>query len=90
MVLVGVGQHEPGEILAAPLDEARIGQHDVDAGQGLVGEADAEVDHQPAAAQAVEIEVQSDLAGAAERHEQQLLVLHPQPACQFVSWTRLA
>ena len=50
VVLVGVGQHEAAEVLAAARDEARVGQDDLDAGQRLVGEADAEVDHQPLAA----------------------------------------
>ncbi len=40
----------------------------------LVGEADAEVDHQPLAGRAVEIEVHADLAGPAQGQEQQLVV----------------
>ena len=54
------------------LDEAQVGQHDVDARQPVVGEADAEIDHQPAAVQAVEVDVDADLADAAERHEPQI------------------
>ena len=88
MVLVRMGQDQAAEVLAAALDEARIGQHDLDAGQGVVGEADAEVDHQPLAVQAIEVEVQADLAGPAERYEEQLRILHAHP--QFDCCGRLA
>ena len=37
-------------------------------------EGDAEVDHQPLAGMAVEIEVHADLARAAQRQEQELVV----------------
>ena len=50
MVLVGVGQDQPVELGALLLGEAQVGQHDVDPGQAVVGEADAQIDHHPAAA----------------------------------------
>ena len=74
MVLVGVGQHDAQKVGAAFLDEGRIGHHDLDAGHGVVGEADAEVDHQPLAGMAVEIEVHADLARAAQREEEELVL----------------
>ena len=77
VILVRVGEHQADEVVAALDDETRIGQHHVDAGQGLVGEGDAEVDHQPLAAVAVEVEVHADLAGPAERQEQKLAGVAP-------------
>ena len=73
MVLVGVGDDDAGEILLALLDEGGIGHHDLDARHGVVAEGDAEIDHQPLAGVAVEVEVHADLARAAERDEQQLV-----------------
>ena len=55
MVLVGVGQDQAVEKGPLLLDEAQVGQDDVDAGQPVVGEAEAQIDHQPAAVLAVEI-----------------------------------
>ena len=43
-------------------------------GMSIVAEGDAEIDHQPLAGMAVEVEVHADLAGAAQRQEQQLVV----------------
>ena len=68
-----MGQNDTQQILAPLGDELGIGRHDIDAGQALVGEGDAEVDHQPLAAEAVEIEVHADLAGPAQRQEDQLV-----------------
>ena len=82
MVLVGVGQDQPVEERALLLDEAQVGQDDVDARQPVVGEADAEVDHQPAAVLAVEVGVDADLADAAERHEPQIGESHASVPCR--------
>ena len=73
MVLVGVGQHEAAEILGALGDEVRVRHDDFDARRVVVAEGDAEIDHQPLAGMAVEVEVHPDLAGAAQRQEQQLV-----------------
>ena len=73
VVLVRMGQDQAVQIATPGRDEARIRQDDVDARQGLVGEADAEVDHQPLPVEAVQVQVQPDLAGAAKRQEHQLL-----------------
>src|SRR5215813_2882203 len=69
-----VRQNNADQVLAALLDEGGIGHHDFDAGHGIVGKADAEIDHQPFAGVAVEIEDHADLARAAQREEQQLIV----------------
>src|ERR687898_818159 len=46
-------QYQATQAFAALGDEARIGQHDLDPRQGLVGEAEAEVDHEPLVVQPV-------------------------------------
>ena len=74
MVLMRVGQHEADQLVAALLDEGRVGHDDVDAGRRLVAEGDAEIDHQPAAGMAVKVQVHADLARPAERQEQELVV----------------
>ena len=75
MILVRVGQHQADEIVAMLLDEGGIGHDHVDARHRLVAEGHAEIDHQPLAGIAVEVEVHADLARAAERQEQQLVAL---------------
>src|SRR5262245_64893574 len=72
MILVAVGEHEADEIAAALLDEADLGHDDLDARRALVAEGDAEVDHQPLAAIAIEIEVHADLPCPAQGAEQEL------------------
>ena len=74
MVLMGVGEHQPQQVRAALDDKGGVGHHDLDAGDAVVAERHAEIDHQPLAVEAVEVEVHADLAAAAERHEQQLVV----------------
>ena len=71
MVLMPVGQHDPEQILVPLFDEGEIGQDQVDAGIGRIGEGHAEIDHHPFAVAAVEIDVHADLARAAEREEEQ-------------------
>src|SRR3546814_20142499 len=73
VVLVGVGEHQAGEALAPLHDEGGVGHLHVDPRQARIAEDDAEVDHQPGAVVAVEVEVHADLAGAAERHEVDIL-----------------
>ena len=74
MILVGMRQHDAHQGVSALHDEGRIRHHHLDAGHGTVGEADAEIDHQPLAGRAVEVEVHADLAGPAKGQEQQLVV----------------
>ena len=71
MVLVAVSQDDPGKPLLLVLDELEVGQDELDPGIVGIGEGQAEVDHDPLAAAAVEIDVHADLARAAERAEKQ-------------------
>src|SRR4051812_9628653 len=73
MVLVTMGQDDPREPFLLFLDELEIGQDQVDPRIARVGEGQAEVDHDPLPAAAVEIDVHADLARSAERAEQELL-----------------
>ena len=78
MILVPVRQHDAEQIIALLLDELQIGQDQVDARIGRIGEGNAHVDHQPFALTAVQIDVHADLAGSAERDEE-----------QFIAWYHL-
>ena len=72
VILVGMGEHQSEQVVAALDDERGVGHDDVDAGMTLVGKGDAEVDHQPLAVVTIEVEVHADFARTAEGHEQQL------------------
>ena len=71
---MGMRQHDADQGIAPFLDERRIRHDHIDAGHRIVGEADAEIDHQPLAGVAVEIEVHADLARPAQGEEQELVV----------------
>ena len=73
MVLMAVRQDDAEQVLPPLLDEGEIGQDQVDAGILMIGEGHAEIDHQPFALAAVEIDVHADLARAAEREEKQFV-----------------
>src|SRR3546814_6262537 len=73
MILMAMGEDDAGQHLAALLDEGEIGQDDVDAGIMGIGEGDAEIDHQPFAVAAVEIDVHAELARAAKREEEEFV-----------------
>ena len=73
VVLVGVGKHQPDQILAPFLDEAGVGHEHVHARRAAVGKDDPEIDHEPAPSVAVEVQVHADLAGSAERQEVELV-----------------
>ncbi len=70
---MGMGQHEAEEIGAILHDEGWVRHDDVDARRRFIAEGDAEIDHQPFAGMAVEAEIHSDFAAAAQRQEQQLV-----------------
>src|SRR5947207_4709137 len=80
-----MGEHDALEVPPLGLEKANIGHDQVDAGDLRVGEGNAHVDAKPfppaAGAEAVQREVHADLADAAERHEQKLVVSlrHGQP-----------
>ncbi len=71
MVLMPVGQDDADQFLAALLDEFQFGQDQVDPRIIGVGEGQAEIDHQPFALGAVEIDVHANLARPAEGQEKQ-------------------
>ena len=79
MVLVGVGEHDAGEV-AALLDQiADVRQDQIDARQVLLlRERHADIDDQPGAlarvAKPVDRQIHADLADAAERREHELAV----------------
>ena len=79
MILVRVGEHDAGEILALLDEIANVGQDQIDAGQMLLGgERHAEIDRKPGSAalvaEPIDRQVHADLADAAERRKHQLLV----------------
>jgi hypothetical protein len=74
MILMGVGQHQTDQIVAAAFDELGIGHDYIDARRIVVAEGDAAIDHQPFTGMAIEIEVHADLAGAAQGQKQQLVL----------------
>src|SRR5256885_101720 len=71
MVLMAVGQDDPREPLLLVLDEFEVGKDQLDPGVAGVGEGEPQVDHDPLATAAVEIDVHANLARAAERAEEQ-------------------
>ena len=81
MVLMAVGEDDAEQVVAPLLDEGEVGQDQLDARIGRVGEGHAEIDHDPFALAAVEIDVHADLARAAEREEEQFLAgFHSPPS----------
>lgn len=81
VVFMGVGQHQPDQVLALLLEVANVRHDEIDAGQMLlVAERDAEIDRQPASlmpvAEPVDRQVHADLADAAERRESQFIRTH--------------
>jgi hypothetical protein len=80
MVFVAVGEDDPRESLLLVLDELELGQDEVDSGILGIGEGQAEIDHQPLAAAAVQVDVHADFARPAERAEQQFFSRNHSPA----------
>ena len=76
MVFVGMGQNQPVQPVLAFGDESRVRRDHVDPGKRGIAEGDAQIDHQPAAAIAEQVEVHADLAGAAERQEMEGVAAH--------------
>src|SRR3546814_3167351 len=69
VVLVAMGQQQAVQPVAMPDDRLDVGQDDVETRHAVVGEGDAEIDHQPPAGVAVPVQVHADLARPAERSE---------------------
>ena len=83
MILMRMGNHQAGEVLALRHQKADVGKNQIDARQVLFrGKRHAEIDRQPLAvalvAEPVDRQVHADLADAAERREHQFL-LRPVP-----------
>src|SRR6266496_1698252 len=57
MVLMPMREDNPREPFLLALDEIEIGQDEVDPGIRRIGESQAEIDHDPLAAAAIEIDV---------------------------------
>src|SRR5271155_5590365 len=74
-----VGDDDADQILFRLLDEGEVRHDEIDAGQVLAGEGDAEVNHQPLASVrrpiAVKGAIHADLAQAAERGEHELVAV---------------
>ena len=66
MIFVAVGEHEAAEGLSRPLDKGGIRHLYVGFLRAVLGKGDAAVHHEPAVVMALEVEVHSDLTGAAE------------------------
>src|SRR5690606_3329821 len=81
MILVCVGEDDTGERAALFLDEAKVRQYDLDAGLVLLGEGQAEVDHQPAPVvlrpDAVKVNIESDLAETTKAQKDDLVLDRP-------------
>ncbi len=86
MVFVAMRHDETGEAVAPLDDEAGIGHQHVEARLAVVGEGDAAIDHQPFAAIAVQRQVHADLAGTAEREEDELFGCRHEAALRL--WMR--
>ncbi len=81
MVLVAVGEDQAEDIFALLDEIADVRQDQIDAGQMLLGrKRNAAIDDEPLAApvvaEAVDREIHPDLADAAERREDELVVRH--------------
>ena len=71
MVFMTMGEHDTDQILDPVFDEFEIGEHQVDARILVTGERHAQVDHQPLAVTAVQIDVHADFGRTTQRKEQQ-------------------
>ena len=76
MILMGMGQDQAGQPVPALDDEFRVGRNHLDSGDRGIAERHAQIDHQPAAAIAEQVEVHADFAGAAERQEMEGIAAH--------------
>src|SRR5271165_368153 len=79
MVFVRMGDDDAGEVLSRLLDETDVGHDEIDAGQVVACEGDAEIDHQPLARLrrpiAVERAIHADFAQAPQGREHELAVV---------------
>ena len=73
VILVPVGQNDRFELVEPGFDEIEIGKDQIDAGILSAGKGHAQIDHQPPAPAAVEVDVHSDFAGPAQGKKQQFV-----------------
>ncbi len=78
MIFMGMGQHQPDQILAFFFEKADVRHDEVDARQMLlVAEGHPEIDREPRAlvaiAEAIDRQVHADLTDAAERRKSQFI-----------------
>ncbi len=76
MIFMGVGEHEAEQVAALRHQEADVRHDEIDAGQVVAAERDAEIDRDPLpalrVAEAVDRQIHADLADPAERRKHQL------------------
>jgi len=77
MVLMRMRDDDAEQIVAVFLEEADVGEHQVDAGKVRAGEADAEINGKPLPvplrAQAIDGKIHPDFADPAEGEEDELV-----------------
>ena len=69
VILVRMGEHDPDQIGLALLDEIQIGEDQFGARVFIGAKGHAQIDHQPLAIAAIEVDVHADLARSAERQK---------------------
>ena len=73
VIFMRMGENDSFKLLRPLLDEFEVGEHKVHPGILAARESHAQIDHQPLAVAAVEVDVHPDLARAAEREKQQFV-----------------
>ena len=73
MILMRVGQHDAQQVLLAFLDELQIGENQFGAGVFVGAKGHAQIDHQPLASGAIEVDVHANFRRSAQRAEQQFI-----------------
>ncbi|KAG5730141.1 hypothetical protein E4T56_gene17636, partial [Termitomyces sp. T112] len=73
VILMRMGQHDADQILAPLLDKGQIGKDQFAARIFIPGKGHAQINHQPLAMRAVEIDIHANLARPAQRAKQQFL-----------------
>ena len=73
VVLVRVGEHDAEQVARALFDELEIGEHQVDARVFVAREGHAQIDHQPLAVAAIQVDVHADFARTSKGKEKQFL-----------------
>ncbi len=71
MIFMRVRQHDADQIILARLDEIEIGEDQFGTGIFVRAKGHAQIDHQPLAVAAVQVDVHADFARATKREEQQ-------------------